>query len=235
VRVEVERGWSPPLQRPRGQRHEGSPWEVKPSVRAAETLVRSGNVRGAQSVLAKKAAQADKLPPEQRASMLAELSSEQAAAGLSGLGRFGDYGIPDPKSAAAQWSLPGVPQEIAKGFRYAHPFQAQDAYLNRKIELDSQFWYTGESAAAENWARQSAYAQPRLPAPQPWTNPWTAQQLFTGTGYPSAMTLWGNPGLTTPSFQQIRPGMVQRSGMQAPMGTAGGGGWPQPGQAVERF
>lgn len=141
-------------------------------------------------------------------------------------GRLGEV-IPTRGSQADAWSLPGVAAELARGFRYAQPYQATSAYVDRKFELTAP-WYTDEAATEKDWSAQNAavYPQVQVQFQQPWTAPFPfLQQPVWNAG---VLPIWGTP------WSFANPPVVAGQG-PAQLPVAGPGGFPTPGQSIEKF
>lgn len=135
-------------------------------------------------------------------------------------------------------------QMIAEGYAYRFP-STESAFLEREATVRGGHGgvYSGvlqagvpkgihpllaarfAQMAQVQAAQQAAFAQP-------WTNPWSYQQFFAHTA--RGLPIWG--GGYTQAFTPT--GMVPggTAGAQPAVAGAGtGGGFPQPGAAVERF
>ncbi len=135
--------------------------------------------------------------------------------------------------AAPPWAGQLPAQSIAAGYRYAFP-TTESAFLERQARI-----YGGQGGVftgqLQRGVPQQAYrGLPgyRGPGPQVqqavWTNPWTAQQWFTG---PQGIPIWGG-GYTQP----VRPPVIsgRPGGATMPVGNVAGQ-FPPVGTAAERF
>lgn len=143
-------------------------------------------------------------------------------------GHLGEV-IPQRGTAADAWSLgPSVQAQLAQGLRYAQPYDAANAFLNRQFRLDSEtdHAYTGEAAQARDWSAANAafYPQVQVPLP-PWAGPFPYQQpIWNAPAFP----VWGS------SWQLVNPPVIGGQG-PAQLPVAGPGGFPTPGQSIEKF
>ena len=159
---------------------------------------------------------------------------QQRHGGMAGLGFAPTRGAGIPTQyqrveAAPAWGGKLPEQFLAEGYRYAFP-STESAFLDRSMTIRG-----GQGGAFTGQIRRGtpspAYqAMPAYRGPGPvvqqnvWTNPWTAQQWFTGA---QGIPIWGG-GYTQPQ-QPLR-----RAGAQPAVGNAAGQ-FPAVGSSFERF
>jgi len=155
--------------------------------------------------------------------------------GMAGLGftPTRSSGIPSQfqrVESTPAWAKGMPSQSIAEGFRFAFP-KTSSAFLDRSARIQGGHGgvFTGQVQRGAPQRAAQYLPSYRGPGPQvqqaAWTNPWTAQQWFTG---PQGIPIWGG-GYTQP-FRS--PGGA--SPYVQPVGNAAGQ-FPTVGTAAERF